>query len=445
MPTVRPFRGLGYALDRFGGTTVPDRVRLPGEGPEHPGRIADLSDLVCPPYDIIGPDLQAELLARDPHNAVRLELSAEREPHAAAATTLRAWRSEGVLVPRDVPQLYYYSHARSDDPDDLSVQGVVARVLLEPWGGGVLPHEHTMRGPKEERLGLLRATSTQMSPILALSFDRSERYRHVMSRGWTDEWRARDADGLLHQVVAIDPDDRLINLLSRQRLYIADGHHRYETGLAFQAEVRSRPEHAGAAEGSLGADWMMIVIVNAELEELEIGATHRTLGTDDGHALAALLAAEQPLWRVEPVALDALPGRMEALATETAPVFGVVLPDVSYLVIGRPDELGARMQRERMSSAVRSLDLAALHSVLLDDGLGIGPDEVAGGRLTYTRSIDDAIGRVRSGTAGAAILVRPTRLDELAAVANASDVMPQKSTYFSPKLLTGLVFNPLTE
>jgi hypothetical protein len=106
-----------------------------------------------------------------------------------------------------VAQLYYYSHARSDDPDDLAVQGVVAQVLLEPWGGGVLPHEHTMRGPKEDRLGLLRATETQLSPILALDFDRSERYRYVMSRGWTDEWRARDGEGLLHQLVAIDADD----------------------------------------------------------------------------------------------------------------------------------------------------------------------------------------------------------------------------------------------
>jgi hypothetical protein len=189
----------------------------------------------------------------------------------------------------------------------------------------------------------------------------------------------------------------------------------------------------------------MMVIVNAELEELEIQATHRLLGTDDGRALAALLATAQSPWSVEPVAAENLPARMAELATDAAPVFGVVLPDAAYLVVGRPDALSERMARERMSSAVRGLDLAALHTALLGDGLGIGADAVAGGRLTYTRSTDEAIGRVRSGAAGAAILVRPTRLDDLAAVANASDVMPQKSTYFAPKLLTGLVFNPLTE
>ena len=445
MPTVRPFRGLGFALDRFGGSTVPDRVRLPGEGAQHPGRIADLSDVVCPPYDVIGPDLQAALLSRDPHNAVRLELAAGPDPHAAAAAALSGWTSGGILELRDQAELYYYSHARSDDPDDLGVQGVVARVLLEPWGAEVRPHEHTMRAPKEDRLGLLRATRTQLSPILALSFDRSERYRHVMSRGWTDEWRARDGDGLLHQLVAIEPDERLVNYLSRQRLYIADGHHRYETALAYQAEVRGSPEHAGAPEGSLGADWIMMVIVNAELEELEVAATHRLLGSEDGRRLATLMAEESLLWRVEPVPVEALPDRMAELAAEPAPVFGVVLPDAAHLVVGDPAAVGERMGQERTSSAVRGLDLAALHAIVLRDGLGIGPDEVVGGRLAYTRSPEDAVERVRSGAAGAAVLVRPTRLDQLAAVANASDVMPQKSTYFTPKLLTGMVFNPLTE
>lgn len=445
MPTVRPFHGLGYAMDRYGGTRVPERVRLPGEGAAHPGRIADLTALVCPPYDVIGPELQARLLARDAHNAVRLELSAEGDPHAAAGETLAAWRADGVLETRTTLELYYYSHARGDDPDDLAVQGVLAQVLLEPWGGEVRPHEHTMRGPKEDRLALLRATGTQLSPILALCFDRSERYRHVMSRGWSDEWRARDEEGLLHQLVAIEPDARLVNYLSRQRLYVADGHHRYETALAFQAEVRSRPQHATAAAGSLAADWMMMVIVNAELEELEIQATHRLLGTDDAIGLAALVARHEGPWRVESVAAEALPGLLNELAGQPGPVFGVLVADAAYLLSGDADEVAVRMQREPLSGAVRRLDLAALHAMLLRDGLGIGPAEVSGGRLTYTRSTDEALASVRSGAAGAAILVRPTRLDQLAAVANAADVMPQKSTYFHPKLLTGMVFNPVME
>ncbi|HET8586526.1 MAG TPA: DUF1015 domain-containing protein, partial [Candidatus Limnocylindria bacterium] len=232
MPLVRPFRGLGYALDRYGSSTIVDEIRLPDEPQHHPGRIVDLTRLVCPPYDVITPAERDELLGRDPHNAVRLELNPAADPHRAAAETLDGWRADGTLERRSEASVYYYNHATAAQPDEPAVQGVLARVLLEPWGSGITPHEHTLRGPKQDRLGLLRATRTQLSPILALYFDDSERYRHVMSRSWTDEWRARDGDGLLHQLAAVEPDERLLNYLSRQRLFVADGHHRYETALA---------------------------------------------------------------------------------------------------------------------------------------------------------------------------------------------------------------------
>ncbi|HSM38955.1 MAG TPA: DUF1015 family protein, partial [Candidatus Limnocylindrales bacterium] len=185
MPLVRPFRSIEYALERYAAPDVPDRIRLTEEPPPGPGRrLADLTDLVCPPYDVIGPDAQAALLARDPHNAVRLELSAEPDPHASAASALEAWLADGVLERRAEASVYYYSHATPAQPDEPSVQGVLARVLLEPFGAEVRAHEHTMPGPKADRLALLHATRTQLSPILAVYFDRSERYRHLMSRPW---------------------------------------------------------------------------------------------------------------------------------------------------------------------------------------------------------------------------------------------------------------------
>ena len=110
----------------------------------------------------------------------------------------QAWTAEGTLRVEPQPRFYYYAHARTDTPDEPIVHGVAGRVLLEPWGAGIRPHEHTMPGPKADRLALLHATQTQLSPILVCYFDRSERYRHVMSRAWSDEWRARDGDGLLH-------------------------------------------------------------------------------------------------------------------------------------------------------------------------------------------------------------------------------------------------------
>ncbi len=449
MPQVRPFHGLGYALDRFGSAETPERVRLAAEATDHPGRrIADLTDLACPPYDVIGPEEQAALLARHERNAVRLELSAEADPHAAAATTLAGWRADGTLELREQPSAYYYAHGVPGSPGEPTVQGVVVRVLLEPYGGEVRAHEHTMPGPRADRLALLEATQTQLSPILAVYFDRSERYRHLMGRAWTDEWRARDDDGLLHTLAALEPDDRLLGYLSRQRLYIADGHHRYETALAHQPEVRADPRWADAPAGSLGADWIMMVLVNAEFEELAILPTHRLLTqAADGEALRALVGEADPLWQAFPSEPAAIPGRLEELRDSEEPVFGVILPgNEGWLLVGEVDAIGDRMRREQTSTAVRGLDLAILHAAVLDDRLGIdGAALAAGERLAYTRSEADALDRVARGEAAAAILVRPTRLEQLAAVASAGDVMPQKSTYFYPKLLTGLVFNPLED
>ncbi len=447
MPHVRPFRGLTYSLGRYGSATIPEAVRQPDEAPDHPGRVADVTALVCPPYDVIGPEQREELLAGDPHNAVRLELSPAPDPHATAAETLASWRADGTLERPGEPTVYYYSHATSERPDEPVVQGVLARILLEPWGAGIRRHEHTLSGPKADRLGLLRATRTQLSPILVLYFDRSDRYAHVMSRAWTDEWRARDADGLLHQVAAIEPDERLINYLSRQTLFVADGHHRYETALAYQAEVRARPEHATAQPGSLGADWVAAVLVNAEAEELQILGTHRLLRGVDHAALEAIATQPGPLFEAQPMPAGDLPAALERRANDPEPVFGLVLPGGrGALLRGRGEALAERMRQERGSTAVRRLDLAALHAALLGDRLGIRPEAIASGEhLDYTRSSAAALETVARGDAAAAILVRPTPLTQLAAVATAGDVMPQKSTYFYPKLLTGMVFNPLED
>lgn len=447
MPLTAPIRGLHYSHARFGMQRVPARVALADDEAAAPIAVADLTAVACPPYDVISDERRLELLTRDPHNAVRLEYSAEPDPHAAAATTLEAWTCEGVLERRSEPAAYYYRHGTPAQPDDLTVEGIVARVALQPWGDGIRPHEHTMPGPKADRLGLLRATRTQFSPILAVYFDRSERYHHVMARSWNEEWRARDDEGLIHQLAAFEADERVLNHLARQQLFVADGHHRYETALTYQAEVRADPRWADAPHGSLAVDWTMMLLVNAEAVELEILPTHRLLLDADPDALRTLADGDDPLWHADPMQADALPRALEARRHDAGPAFGLVLPGGSgALLVGDRAGIDDRLRREPMSHGVRGLDLSAIHATVLSDRLGITEaDLAAGGRVAYTRDDTDARERVARGEAAAAILVRPTRLDQVAGVARAGDVMPQKSTYFHPKLLTGMVFNPLED
>jgi uncharacterized protein (DUF1015 family) len=444
MPLVRPLRGLGYALDRFGGPTIPERVRLPGEGTDHPGRVADLTDLVSPPYDVITDSQRSTLLGRHPRNSVRLELSAEAAPHRAAAEALAAWRGDGTLFQRSQAAFYAYRYTPADAPDGPEIRGILARVRLEPWGPTIRPHEHTMPGPKADRLGLLHATRTQLSPILILYSDPSERSDALVDRPVFEEWRARDADGLLHRAGVVADDRGVAAYLSRRRLVIADGHHRYETALAYQADVRTRPDARGAEPGALAADWVMAVLVNAARESLEIRPTHRLLRSIDTDRLRAVVRGPDPLFQAVPVAPESLGERLADLRDADEPVFGLLLDGEGWLVIGDRDAATDRMRREPGSPPVRRLDLALLHAALLGDRLGITEADVAAGETVgYTRSEADARGRVARGEATAAILVRPTRLEELTAVAAAGDVMPQKSTYFYPKLLTGMVFYPL--
>jgi uncharacterized protein (DUF1015 family) len=446
MPRVSAFAGLHYSLARFGAPTVPARVHLADDDVAPPVRLAYITDVACPPYDVIDEATRRHLLDRHDRNAVRLEYSAERDPYAAAAEALEAWVADGTLERRAEPALYSYRHATASAPDEPTVEGIVVRVLLEPWGGGIRPHEHTMPGPKADRLALLGATRTQLSPILALYFDPSESSQ-PLGRALGDEWRARDDDGLIHQLRAIEPDDGVLEDLGRQTLFVADGHHRYETALAYQAEVRDDPRWADAGPGELAADWAMMMVVNAELSELQILPTHRILLDADLDGLHELAAGDDPLFASIPLPPEALAAALERRQSADEPAFGLLLAGgEGYLLVGDPDALAERLRRERMSGPARGLDLAALHVAVLEDRLGISADDLAGGkRLAYTRDEAEARQRVTMGDAKAAILVRPTRLDQLADVATAGDVMPQKSTYFYPKLLTGMVFNPLED
>jgi uncharacterized protein (DUF1015 family) len=328
----------------------------------------DLAEVVAPPYDVISDEQRAEYLARSPHNVVHLTLPDSEEE---AARTLERWRDEGVLVEDDEPA-YWWLSQRYTGPDGVerTREGVVAALRAQPYEDRVvLPHERTHAGPKEGRLRLLRATRTHLEPIFLL-WDGT-----IDVDGLGEPDVAVTEGGVEARLWRLDPEfgDALTEELRDAQLLIADGHHRYETTLAF-------------AE----SPWLMVVIVPTDQEGLTIFPTHRIVRSVDAHG--------SPIDRPG----DDLPGL-------------VLYRQGGYELIDEP----------------------GLDPEVVDR---LDPEGV-----TYTAYRDEAEGAVDSGEAGAAFLLRPTRIEDVWEIARRGDVMPQKSTFFYPKLTSGLLLMPVVE
>ena len=343
------------------------------------GQAGPLEDLVAPPYDVIGPAEREQYLARSPFNVVHLTLPDSEEE---AAHSLRSWRENGVLTSEE-PAFW----ALSQDyvgPDGVARTraGLVVSLQVEPYGNRtVLPHERTHRGPKEGRLRLLRATQTQLEPIFLLYEGRAP---------FSVPDREPDLEVEEARLWRLE-DGGLIEAFADRRLLIADGHHRYETALAYHEEV-----------GTAASGYMMVVLVSLEDPGLTIFPTHRVFREPP----AELLAGEK---RDDPQA---------AL-----------------------DELG-RLERDRAAVVVYdgSTELAVDGAGELDVQL---VDRLGQEGLSYTADWREAVRAVDEGEAAVAVLMRPTRIEDVFEVAARGETMPQKSTYFYPKLVSGLLLHPL--
>jgi uncharacterized protein (DUF1015 family) len=425
---------------------------------------ADLATLVTPPYDVISPDAQTRYYARHPHNIIRLELGRD-EPsdddldnkYTRAAATFAEWRLQDVMR-QDAPSLYLYEQRFAVAGAAFARRSLLARVRLEPWEAEVvLPHERTMSKPKADRLQLMRACAANLSPIMSLYDDPDDGLAATLAvaasaapiADFADEagerhllWPIRDG-GIAAAVAAFFRD---------RQIYIADGHHRYETALAYRDEVaavRKEPLPEGDP-----VNFTLMALCAIEDPNLVVLPTHRQLRDLDAERLAELDSALGAYFDVRPVengdgegAAGALAAIQEASAQgETA--FGLVRPEGIALLRLRPEGRAAMEQlageHANASPAWRALDVAILHELALSRGLGVGEEAVrAGEHVTYTRDAEAAIAAVRAGEAELAFLLAPTPPAAIRDVARAGDRMPQKSTYFYPKLITGLVVNPL--
>jgi uncharacterized protein (DUF1015 family) len=431
--TLKSFRGLRY----------------------DPAVVGDVARVVAPPYDVIDPAHQAALYARSPHNVVRLILNRDADAYESAATTLAEWRHAGVLTLDTAPALYLYAQRfRGPAGEERERIGIIGALRLERFESGkVRPHERTLERAKNDRLALVRACRASLSPIFGL----------VSSPEWSmatlmpprapaiDVAEGEDAR---HRVWRLDDPRTLAAVAERlaaSEVFIADGHHRYETALRYRDEMRAALGAAAPPPGAAPYDYVLAYLTRMEDPGLVVLPTHRVLGAlplaPDAleRALGAHFRVERLPWMSDGMAT--LLARLSAAPSDAtrggAIRIGAAVAGAGALwLLSAPTD--ALPFAPSTPAVLRALEVTALHQVVLAGILGLPIGERGGTPgLTYTQDAGAALAAVDSGRAAAAFFLPATGVDALRGVSLAGLTMPEKSTYFHPKLLTGLVIYPL--
>jgi uncharacterized protein (DUF1015 family) len=437
VPEIRPFRALRFAPDAVG----------------------DPALVVAPPYDVLTPADRRRLLARHPKNVVRLDApteepgDAEDDRYRRAARTLAAWRSDGTLHKDPRPSIYVYEQTYRVPGTEIerTQRGFFARLRLEALvpGSGVLPHERTLAAAREDRYRLLRATGVNTSPVIGLYGDPGGRAAAILATLAVGPAAvdALDDDGVRHRLWVIEADGpasasvaELVATAAADPVTIADGHHRYETALRYRDERRM----SRSCEEDPAFDYLLMLFLETTAAPLTVLPTHRLVAGLGVDGVADLRAGLGDLFTVTSASRDELAafgGRADARGGEGR--FGLWTRDGGWLLAAYRTAFEPLLPAG--GPAVRHLDVVLLGAAL-ERLAGIDPAQVAaGGRVTFTKSAAEALDAVDAARdeIDAAFLLEPTPVASIAAVAAEGDVMPQKSTYFFPKALTGLVINPL--
>lgn len=435
MAKVKPFRGVVYVSGVAGG----------------------ISDLITPPYDVISPDEQLEYHDRNPHNIIHLDFGLDRQgddghenKYTRAARLLDAWLEEGVLERQKTPSLYVLEqNYELEDGVRKKRTGFIGLVKLEEFGAGrVLPHERTLSKPRADRLQLLRATRANLSQVFALFGDPTgtvdaelagtvsgEPILEVVDyQGATDRmWRLSDPEAIA--TIARAMEDKV--------LFIADGHHRYETSLAYRDEMRKA--HPNGDDGAY--DYIMMMMVNMDRQELTILPTHRLVRGLDPEFPDECLAKCEQFFDVTEVErertmqtvrdMQDLPAEhhVMALLAQEGPLRILKLKDDGIMDALVPSEY---------SEAWRTLDVAVLHALVFDHIIGLDSEiALVRGDVIFEQSVAECMRLVDEREYQAAFFLRATKIEQMREIAAREERMPQKSTFFYPKLPTGLVMNSL--
>ena len=413
----------------------------------------ELDSIICPPFDTISSDLQQDLHDHNPHNMIHLELgldlpsdSENNNRYLRAASTLREWEITNILHRDDVPSFYVYDQQFHYGGSDYTRRSIFARLRLEPWESSiVLPHERTFSSPKEDRLNLLRAINCNTSPIFLLYQDKERLVAQLLETAKKPPLaNFLDSEGQRHRLHAItDPEERwrIVEAFKPKRLYVADGHHRYETALTYQDEQRK-----AGKENDVGCGFAMVALTDIDDPGLLVLPMHRLIQSE----VKLELAMERllGLFAVETMPSPDLLMKEIAQRGQYTTAVGLVAAESPelYLLTLLDQEAAASLIPTETREAWRNLDMATVRYAIMDKALSIVDEQAAYGHtVTHCEDAAKVIDQVRKKDYSYGIIVNPVRADQVLTVADAGQTMPQKSTFFYPKLPTGLLLNPLND
>jgi uncharacterized protein (DUF1015 family) len=419
MAEVKPLRALHYNLEQPGG----------------------LQDVIAPPYDVIDEREREELAARSPYNVVAIDLPrAGSDPYGSAAEQFLRWQREGVLLRDRQPAIWLLAQEYTG-PDGVrrTRRGALARVRVEKYGAGTIrPHERTHPGPKEDRLRLTRATRANLSPIFSLYDDPANTVSDTLARltERTLFGEAVEGDGTVDRLWRVDDEEAIevvVRALAPAELLIADGHHRYETAREYAEEIGGEGPHR----------YTLMCLVAMQDPGLTVFPTHRVVNGLTPEQHEALANAIREDFEIEPLGETS---KLEPGADGTVKIgyLDAHFKQPFMLTLKNPRIADAALPGH--SSPYRRLDTAVLEALILKGALGMNDEQIDHLQgLGYARDAAEAVALVERADYDAAFFMAPTPIEQVRAVAAAGETMPPKSTYFFPKVPTGLVFNALTD
>lgn len=430
MADIRPFQGLHY----------------------NPALIKDLSKVICPPYDIISPQLQQELYQRNDYNFVRIEWGKEQpqdkdtfNKYTRAAVTLKSWLEKKVLVTDEKPSLYIDEHTFTCQGKTISRRNLYCLVKLEDWSKMIIrPHEGTLARAKSDRLTMLWTLQANTSPIMTLYEDKDKNISKTLDAVTRQKptFNASNINGESHRMWAVHNEyiiDTIHFHLAGQPLYIADGHHRYESALNFQREKRSA---ASSNSREAAYDFVLMTLVDMADPGLVILPAHRLVRGLATSALETLLARLDAFFNVAEYPLNKkdVASQINQLLSgnQTTLIICGLKPNELLTLTVRDAKAIRPMFPAFHSEIYQTLDVSIVDHVILEELLGL-THEKAGAFLDYNHDAVDSIKKVAEGEYQLGIIVNPVKPSAIKAIADSSDRMPHKSTYFYPKVPAGLV------